>query len=443
MAERSYAHFGGAKSVPNHPVLTELMLKAAKSPERGAITLWDGAQKHFGVRISQGGAKSFIILTGSGRRQAIGRFPTISLAMARTRARELLAERTLGKTRPNPATFEDVLQAFLVVCEQKNGSRTVREYTRLLKRHFAFGRRNLAEITRNDISRKLGKIGELPAEQNHAIVAAKIFFRWAVRNGYIDQSPCEGFSPIKQLPRERVLSDHELKTVLRTAFEGNTTFSQIVVLAALTGQRRGEIAALRWEWINTNDRTITLPATITKNKRTHRFPYGDLVGGVLEKIPLQGEYLFPAARERVRGKPATVFNGWGKPKAAFDRQCTISNWQLHDLRRTFASNLAALGVSLPTIEKLLNHVSGSFGGIVSVYQRHDWLPEMREAIRAWERWLNTLMMGDFSERFENNITVSRGSSIRKKSGERTRSTPERYRLQALQISYPLIWLASK
>jgi hypothetical protein len=61
------------------------MLRAAKPPERGTATLWDGAQKHFGVRISQGGAKSFIILSGSGRRQSIG----ISLASARTRAKEL------------------------------------------------------------------------------------------------------------------------------------------------------------------------------------------------------------------------------------------------------------------------------------------------------------------------------------------------------------------
>jgi hypothetical protein len=57
------------------------------------------------------------------------------------------------------------------------------------------------------------------------------------------------------------------------------------------------------------------------------------------------------------------------------------------LRRTFASKLAALGVSLPTIEKFLNHVSGSFAGIVSVYQRHNWLPEMRHAVETWEQWL--------------------------------------------------------
>jgi integrase len=380
--------------VPNYPVLTEIMLKAAKPPARGTITLWDGAQKHFGVRISQGGAKSFVILAGSGRRQAIGRFPTISLAKARVRAQELLAERTLGKTRPHAIAFDDALATFLSACEKKNRARTVRDYTRLLKRHFAFGRRNLSEITRHDVSRKLEKLKDVPSEQNHATVVAKIFFKWALRQGYIDQTPCEGFSPIKRLPRERVLSDREFKAVLKTALGASSPFSQIVALLALTGQRRGEIASLKWEWIDAAARTITLPASVTKNKRTHTFPYGGLAAELLERIPRQGEYLFPAARERAKGKPATVFNGWGKPKEAFDQECGVSNWQLHDLRRTFASKLAELGVSLPTIEKLLNHVSGSFGGIVSVYQRHNWLPEMREAVGAWGLWVRTLLSSE-------------------------------------------------
>ena len=171
--------------MPSYPFLTELMLRAAKPPERGTIMLWDGAQKHFGIRISQGGAKSFVILTGSGRRQAIGRYPTISLATARTRAKELLAEYTLGKTRPRAAAFDDVLTAFLEACEKKNRPRTVRDYTRLLKRHIDFDRKNLSDISRHDISRKLDKLKDVPSEQNHATVAAKIFFMWALRQGYI------------------------------------------------------------------------------------------------------------------------------------------------------------------------------------------------------------------------------------------------------------------
>jgi integrase len=154
-------------------------------------------------------------------------------------------------------------------------------HTRLLNRHFAFGRKNLAEITRHDISQKLEKIRGITSEQNHAIVAAKIFFKWAVRNGYVEHNPCEAFSTIKRLPRERVLSDDELRLVFKTALEGSSTFSQIVALLVLTGQRRSEVAAIKWEWIDSAERTITLPASLTKNRRTHTFPYGEMVAQTL------------------------------------------------------------------------------------------------------------------------------------------------------------------
>jgi integrase len=63
---------------------------------------------------------------------------------------------------------------------------------------------------------------------------------------------------------------------------------------------------------------------------------------------------------------------------------------LHDLRRTFAKNLAALGVPIHITEKLRNHVSDTTGGIVAVYHCHAYLDEMREAIEAWEKYLAAL-----------------------------------------------------
>lgn len=70
----------------------------------------------------------------------------------------------------------------------------------------------------------------------------------------------------------------------------------------------------------------------------------------------------------------------------------MSEWTLHDLRRTFASGLAAQGVQIPVIERLLNHISGSFGGIVGVYQRYDYLLEMRDAIERWEKHITNLAL---------------------------------------------------
>jgi len=373
--------------------LTEIAVRNVKAPERGQVTLTDDSLPGFGLRVSQGGTKSFVLVHGKTReRVTIGRYPVISLAQARSEAKHILAERTLGRARPKSVAWDEAKALFLAACVQKNKSRTLDDYTRLLKKHFAFGKTQLADITTQQITHRLDRLVDTPSEQNHALVAVKVFLRWTVRRHYIGTSPCEGLFPSKRPPRERTLTGKELASVFKTALKGTDAFSNIVALLVLTGQRRGEVAALQWSWIDTKERTITLPSSATKNKRAHTFPYGKRAAAVLKRIPRASEtYVFPASRDKVKGKPATIFNGWGKPKEAFDRESGVTDWQLHDIRRTFASNLAALGVPLPTIEKLLNHVSGSFGGIVSVYQRHDWLPEMRDAVQKWETRLGALV----------------------------------------------------
>ena len=93
---------------------------------------------------------------------------------------------------------------------------------------------------------------------------------------YLKRSPCERLqAPGAPTTRERVLTDAELAAVLLQARKTTYTFGTIVELLILTGQRRGEIAGLRWQWIDDSSKTITLPSSITKNKRAHTFPYGN------------------------------------------------------------------------------------------------------------------------------------------------------------------------
>ena len=108
-----------------------------------------------------------------------------------------------------------------------------------------------------------------------------------------------------------------------------------------------------------------------------------------ERIPHLSDFLFPASRDTARGKPTTIFNGWGKAKAEFDKKCGV-DFRLHDLRRTFATNLAALGTPVQVTEKLLNHVTGTISGVAAIYNRYSYLDEMRAAVTAWEAKLQTL-----------------------------------------------------
>ena len=325
--------------------LTDLSIRRFPSPEDGAATYWDTTTRGLGLRISAGGAKTFIALIGSGRRQAIGRYPTISLKDARTECVRILAEKTLGRVRPTHTAFDDAKVRFIEACERRNRPRTVKDYKRHLDKHYPYGRSSVAEITPQDIIRRLAKLSDVPSERHHAFTAGRAFFAWCERQHIIDASPMAKLEvPPTSAPRERVLSDSELAPVFRAVMYGADAFHHIVALLILTGQRKGEIAHLQWDWIDPTNRLITLPSAITKNKRTHTFPYDDLASKVFAAIPrfAGNPYVFPAMREQTRGKPATVFRGFGKPKERLDREIAqsserVEHWTLHDLRRTFSS----------------------------------------------------------------------------------------------------------
>ena len=372
--------------------LTELAIRTAELPVSGTLTLWDGGLKNFGCRVSAKGTKSFIVLLASGRRHTIGRYPILSLAEARAAAKRALAEKTLGKVRPNTTGYLAAVDEFLTHNEEKNRPRTVFEYKRLLTSRFSFGTTRLADITSEQIEKKLKPLVDRPSEQQHAFTAIKVFFNWALKRRYVQSNPCSAlFSPSKPTSRSRVLSDKELRTVLKQARVEFSAYGKIVDLLILTGQRRGEIVALEWKWIDEKESIITLPSSITKNGREHVFPYGSTVAAVLSTIPRTSAYLFPATKERRKGQPVTVFGGWNRPKIALDKRCKIAPWTLHDLRRTFATNLAALGTPIHVTEKLLNHISGTVSGVAAVYNRHAYMDEMRAAIDAWEKRLSVIL----------------------------------------------------
>lgn len=313
----------------------------------------------------------------------------------RSKARRLRAsEVTLGKSLARSLTFEEAVAKFLEAAEVRNKPRTVRDYDRLLNRHFVprFRKEQINQISSREIVKRLDNLSDTPSEQQHALSAIRALFNFAVRQHMVEQSPCAAMRPLtRATTRERVLDDWELVLVWLAASATGYPFGPIVQLLILTGQRRGEIAALKWDWIDRKERTITLPASLTKNRRQHVFPFADRTEALIASLPILGEYLFPAQVETARGKPTTVFNGWGKCKGRLDGLVTQSNkgealrpWTLHDLRRTFTTNLAALGTAPHVTEKLINHASGTISGVAAVYNRFQYMDEMRAALTKWD-----------------------------------------------------------
>jgi integrase len=226
-------------------------------------------------------------------------------------------------------------------------------------------------------------------------------FAWAMKRGAVHTNPFADLPLAKNVgKRERVLSDQEIAEIWRAAGDATWPYGTIVRLLILTGQRRGEVAGMTWGEISENLAMWTLPGERTKNGAAHTVPLStvacDLLRAALPEDtnePLaSGEFVLP-------GAIGTPFAGWSKAKRALDKAINdaraiaakaagrtpapLALWSLHDLRRTVATGLQRLGVRLEVTEAVLNHISGSRGGIAGVYQRHDWAAEKRAALDAW------------------------------------------------------------
>ncbi len=187
-------------------------------------------------------------------------------------------------------------------------------------------------------------------------------------------------------PRKRVLTDDELVKVYRAAEKQPYPYGTIVRLLILTGQRRAEITALRPGWYKHNEQLIALPADITKNKREHFVPLGPLALAIVADMPEEAALWFPCKR-----KNGNTFSGFSKCfERLKDDMEDVRPFTLHDLRRTFSTNLAKLGV-LPHIkEMLLNHISAKTD-VEAIYDTYKYLPEMRAAMLLWEARFTALL----------------------------------------------------
>ena len=304
--------------------LTDLAVQKLPYREQGQKTFWDDLVPAFGVRVGTR-TKSFVVMYGSERRlKTLGRYPTVPLKTARTEAKRFLSN---NLQIPATITVSEARAAYLEHCRQQNRPRTVKDYARLLKRHLPVGR--LADLDRRTLLGRLDRLKDTPGEQSHAYTAISIFLNWCVARGYILYNPIAGIRRVGKIEkRARVLTPDELRAVCAALGDEAYPFGTIVKLLILTGQRKGEVGALRWAFIE--DDVIALPGDVTKNGHEHVFPIGDLTKAALETVRKTGNgLLFP-------GRTKEPWNGWYKAKNKLDKKVSIAHWTLHDLRRTFA-----------------------------------------------------------------------------------------------------------
>ncbi len=275
-----------------------------------------------------------------------------------------------------------------------------------------WGKRRIQEITRRDVRDLLDDVISRGAktQANRVLAAIRKLFNWCLDRDVIATSPAAGVkAPNPENPRQRVLSDDELRLVWLAAGEMGYPWGHMVKVLILTGVRRDEAAGMRRSEIAPNGGVWTLPGERTKNSHPHTLPSAALASILADcpRIAVDKKDVDVPSYRGVRDYVFTLtglhpVSGYHKAKARLDATMlkiaqrearargddageieAIPHWTFHDLRRTFASGLARLRVPLPVVEKMLNHRSGSFGGIVSVYQLHSFEDEAREALKLW------------------------------------------------------------
>jgi integrase len=410
-------------------MLTELRIKNLPRPEKRK-EIPDGKIPGLYLIHQPSDAKSWGMryrLNGS-TKLTLGPYPAIGLATARKLAQEARGKVAGGKdpaaakrAARAAATAERKTEVDLVqrVVEQfieryaKPNTRDWRETRRLLVNEVVsrFGAQRLSQITRAHVHEMLDEIVDrgAPVGANRVYAQFRKMCRWALSRGIIDHDPCAGVAaPTAETPRDRVLSDDEIR-LASNAFEAiGWPFGQIGKLLLLTGARRDEVAGMRWDELDLADRMWTMPKERTKNRREHAIPLTDVAVRLIAGLP------------RIEGKEGFVFttrgrssvSGFSNAKDAIDRAILKAlkdeaaarggdpaavtgppPWVVHDIRRTVATNLQKLGVRLEVTEAVLNHVSGSRAGIVGVYQRFEYADEKRQALEAWARRLETIVSG--------------------------------------------------
>lgn len=366
--------------------LTDISIRSLKPKVGQRVTYFDKSLKGFGVRVSETGHGSYVLVVGANRQRVkIGDVGTVKLAVARQAARTLLAEKQLGRHLPGRSeTYQSAVDEFLNAKAPGLKPRTLRDYKRLLMR-YGFKEEKLSVITPGSIQKKLDKLPR--SEKFHAYVAFNIFFRWAFRRHLIEVHPMIRMeAPPKGKSRKRILTDAEIKVIWHAA---TGMFGDIWKLCLLIGQRRSEIAGLHREWRKGD--LITIPGEYTKNGEDHTFPIGPIAQAIIEAQPRRNDspYLFPA-RKLWKGK-STCYNAWGKDAPALRIASGTSGWVPHDCRRTFRSKWAELKVLREVAEKYVNHISGVQAGVEGIYDRYTYLPEMRDAVKRYEAHLSGLV----------------------------------------------------
>lgn len=365
---------------------TKATIDSLPTPEAGKrAEYYDTKVSGLRLRVTSSGVKTFSmrkrVKHGEPERVTLGRYPEMTIEQARRKAAEIATLILEGK---NPADLKRQHKAELTFSElfheyferhskprKTTWKEDIQKYQDYLQK--PLGNKKLSAITRQEIA----KIHSNVTHSGHAVAANRVLalissiYGWSISAGLWNENPAIGIKRNKEHSRDRYLKADELPRFFEAlSEEPNTTIRDYFLISLLTGARRSNVLAMRWQDISFDQLEWHIP--MTKNGTPQIVSLSPEAMQVLQsrKLSDNSEYVFPG-----NGKSGHL----EEPKKGWNRilcRAGIEDLRIHDLRRTLGSWQARTGTSLAIIGKSLNHKSHAS---TLVYARLD-LDPVRDSV---------------------------------------------------------------
>lgn len=392
--------------------LTKRVVDAAK-PTASMYEIRDTIQKGFGVRIFPSGTKKFFFAykmpKRHGARQgfvSIGTYAspwTVELARdeasrlshsVRRNGEDVALARKAQSEDAVSLAFDTYAELFIRRYLPVKWERFCNEGTRLLRREAIPHFRNtpLPSVTKRDVTALFDKLSDRPGIAKNTSTVLRKLFNWAEARGDIPMSPMLRIElPKGPGKRKRYLDDNELAALWAVTLEFDHPYAALVRTLILLGQRRDEVANMKWEELDLEARTWTIPGQRTKNKHDHLVPLPQEALAELFARPNRTGWVFSVSGDR----PIQNWSYWKRklnPRVSqllIERGAAAPNdWTLHDLRRSVSTGMQRLGFNRDWVEVTQNRALT--GETARRYQLHEYLPEKWKTLTEWDRHIAAL-----------------------------------------------------
>ncbi|WP_413614886.1 integrase family protein [Halomonas cupida] len=345
--------------------LTETAIRRLPVPERERLV---GDQRGLYIRCYPSGRRTWLFRTrvgGKWKTRNLGDWPAVTLAAARVKAAQLH-----GRNLPESTTFGSLLDEWFErrIAPRYKTTKNTRVYVERGK--LWAGHERLQQLTAARLVSLLSDYAAAaPVAANRCLASWKLALDYAVERGYLERNPLERTSTRavggEERSRDRVLDDDEI----RALWADTHAHGSLLRFLLLSGLRISEAQQARHEHMDGN--LLRIPEN--KSSRPHWVHIPDL------------------AREQITTTTGHLFEQRSNTAVQARLKRAAVGWRPHDLRRTFATRVAGLGIPPHVVEKLLNH---TLGGVLQTYNRHDYRDERIAATEAWAMELQRIIGGE-------------------------------------------------